>query len=114
MGERIASARVQVGAACVQAPWLEQIYGLDGLRRPELADARGGYLWSEDLRWETTIMQITPTFSFAAGATQADVTQFEGAVGKVINFYETNFSNANVTLNVDFAYGEQYSSASGS
>lgn len=57
-------------------------------------------------------MQIIPTFSFAAGATQADVNQFEAAVNTVITLYEQTFSNVNVTLNINYAYGESYSSVS--
>jgi hypothetical protein len=57
-------------------------------------------------------MQIIPTFSFAAGATTQDIGQFEAAVNFVIAYFDATFTN-NVTINVDFAYGEQYSSDSG-
>ena len=53
-------------------------------------------------------MQINPTFAFASGATQTDINQFEGAVDTVISYYDSVFTNVNVTLNVDFAYGEKY------
>jgi hypothetical protein len=58
-------------------------------------------------------MQINPTFSFIGGATQSDMTQFENAVNAVIAYFDTVFTN-NVTLNIDFAYGEKYLSDNGS
>src|SRR5215470_13627820 len=56
-------------------------------------------------------MIINPTFSFAAGTTSTDVAQFEGAVNTVIAQYEQIFRAANVTLNIDYAYGEYYLSS---
>jgi hypothetical protein len=53
-------------------------------------------------------MQINPTFVFDNGATPEDVIVFEGAVTTVINLFDSLFRNSNVTLNVDFAYGEDY------
>src|ERR1700730_9274382 len=53
-------------------------------------------------------MQINPTFAFVSGATQADVTQFTNAVNTVIAYFDSVFKNVNVTLNIDFAYGEKY------
>jgi hypothetical protein len=53
-------------------------------------------------------MQINPTFSFISGATQSDITQFENAVNTVISYFDSVFTNVNVTLNIDFAYGEKY------
>src|SRR5579883_55018 len=58
-------------------------------------------------------MQINPTFSFVTGATGGDVIAFETAVDSVISLFESTFTNANVTLNIDFAYGEQYAGNSG-
>lgn len=59
-------------------------------------------------------MQINPTFNFVNGATQSDITQFESAVNIVVSYFDTVFTNSNLTLNVNFAYGEQYSSDNGS
>jgi hypothetical protein len=56
-------------------------------------------------------MQINPTFAFASGATQGDISEFESAVDAVINVFDSTFSS-NVTLNVDFAYGESFRSTS--
>jgi hypothetical protein len=53
-------------------------------------------------------MQIIPSFSFVSGSTQTDINQFENAVNLVINYYDTVFTNVNVTLNINFAYGEEY------
>ena len=53
-------------------------------------------------------MYINASFDFAAGATQSDISQFQNAVNIVINYFESVFTNVNVTLNVKFAYGEQY------
>jgi hypothetical protein len=53
-------------------------------------------------------MQINPTFSFISGATQSDITQFENAVNSVISYFDSVFTNVNVTLKIDFAYGEKY------
>src|SRR5713226_7602392 len=53
-------------------------------------------------------MQINPTFSFISGATQSDITQFENAVNTVISYFDSVFTNVNVTLNIDFAYGQKY------
>jgi len=52
-------------------------------------------------------MIINPTFSFAPGTTQADMSEFESAVNAVISQYEQLFTN-NVTLNIDYAYGEAF------
>jgi hypothetical protein len=49
-------------------------------------------------------MYVNASFDFAAGATQTDISQFDIA----INYFESVFTNLNVTLNVKFAYGEQY------
>jgi hypothetical protein len=59
-------------------------------------------------------MQINPTFAFTSGATQTDMTQFTNAVNTVIAYFDSVFTNVKVTLNVVFAYGEQYSSDNGS
>jgi hypothetical protein len=59
-------------------------------------------------------MQINPTFAFISGATQSDITQFKSAVNTVIAYFDSVFTNVNVTLNVDFAYGEKYLSDNGS
>jgi hypothetical protein len=53
-------------------------------------------------------MYINASFDFAAGATQTDISQFQNAVNTVINYFESVFTNVNVTLNVKFAYGEKY------
>jgi hypothetical protein len=53
-------------------------------------------------------MQINPTFTFISGATQSDITQFESAVNTVIAYFDSVFTNVNVTLNIAFAYGEKY------
>src|SRR5262249_14189223 len=53
-------------------------------------------------------MQINPTFAFVSGATASDVAQFENAVNTVIAYFDSIFTNVNVTLNVAFAYGESY------
>jgi hypothetical protein len=53
-------------------------------------------------------MYINASFDFAAGATQSDISQFQNAVNTVINYFESVFTNINVTLNVKFAYGEQW------
>jgi autotransporter passenger strand-loop-strand repeat protein len=39
---------------------------------------------------------------------------FVNAVNYVVNFYEQTFNNVNVTLNIDYLYGEQYDSATSS
>jgi hypothetical protein len=51
-------------------------------------------------------MYINASFDFAAGATQTDISQFQNAVNIAINYFESVFTNLNVTLNVKFAYGE--------
>jgi Bacterial Ig-like domain len=48
------------------------------------------------------------SFDFAAGATQTDISQFQNAVNIVVGYFESVFTNVNVTLNVKFAYGEKY------
>src|SRR5262249_13096682 len=53
-------------------------------------------------------MQINPTFAFVSGATASDVAQYENAVNTVIAYFDSIFTNVNVTLNVEFAYGESY------
>ena len=53
-------------------------------------------------------MKIDPTFNFASGTTQAEMTAYENAVNYVIGFYDQAFTN-NVTLNILYAYGETYS-----
>jgi hypothetical protein len=53
-------------------------------------------------------MYINASFDFAAGATQTDISQFQNAVNIAINYFESVFTDLNVTLNVKFAYGEQY------
>jgi len=63
---------------------------------------------------EGPIVQINPTFAFISGATQSDITQFKSAVNTVIAYFDSVFTNVNVTLNVDFAYGEKYLSDNGS
>jgi hypothetical protein len=55
-------------------------------------------------------MLINATFAFASDATQADQNQFKTAVNAVIAKFESMFTNTNVTLNVTFAYGEEYQS----
>jgi hypothetical protein len=52
-------------------------------------------------------MQINPNFIFS-GATQVDEAQFENAVNTVIALFDKTFTNVNVTLNIDFAYGLKY------
>src|SRR5579863_10633037 len=56
-------------------------------------------------------MQINPTFSFTADATQTDVNEFESAVNAVIGFYDSVFNN-NVSVNIAFGYGESFGSVS--
>jgi hypothetical protein len=53
-------------------------------------------------------MQINPNFTFSGAATQVDEAQFENAVNTVIAFFDKTFTNVNVTLNIDFAYGLKY------
>ena len=53
-------------------------------------------------------MYINASFDFAAGATQSDISQFQNAVNIVVGYFESVFTNVNVTLNVKFAYGEKY------
>ena len=57
-------------------------------------------------------MIINPTFSFAPGTTSAEMTEFENAVNTVIAKYDHFFTN-NVTLNIDYAYGEEFNGISG-
>jgi hypothetical protein len=53
-------------------------------------------------------MYINASFDFAPGTTQDDKTQFQNAVNTAVQYFESQFTNVNVTLNVKFAYGEQF------
>jgi hypothetical protein len=59
-------------------------------------------------------MYINASFDFAPGATQTDISQFENAVNIVTGYFDSVFTNVDLTLNVRFAYGEAYASNYGS
>jgi hypothetical protein len=58
-------------------------------------------------------MQINASFDFAADTPQAERNNFVNAVNTVIAYFDAVFTNANVTLNVKFALGEDYLSDNG-
>jgi hypothetical protein len=53
-------------------------------------------------------MYINASFDFAPGSNQSDIQQFQNAVNYVVNYFDSAFTNWNVSLNVKFAYGEAY------
>jgi hypothetical protein len=58
-------------------------------------------------------MYINASFDFVSGANPVDITNFQNAVNYVVNYFESIFTNWNVSLNVKFAYGEEYASSAG-
>jgi hypothetical protein len=59
-------------------------------------------------------MYINASFDFVSGANPVDITNFQNAVNYVVNYFESIFTNWNVSLNVKFAYGEEFAGSSGS
>jgi hypothetical protein len=58
-------------------------------------------------------MQINASFDFAGDTSQAERNNFVNAVNTVVGYFDSLFTNANVTLNVKFALGEDYLSDDG-